>query len=80
MLVLGRKVGERILIDGGIELEVLEITGSRVRLGIAAPRECQIIRAELAPVAGPSLPTFPVVTPPQVAAIAVPPNPQKCLV
>ena len=79
MLVLGRKVGERILIDGGIELEVLEITGSRVRLGIAAPRQCQIIRAELAPAAGP-LPTFPVVTPPQIAAIAVPPNPQKCLV
>lgn len=47
MLVLSRKLGEKISIAGGeIELEVLEVTGSRVRLGISAPQEYRISRAE----------------------------------
>jgi carbon storage regulator CsrA len=46
MLVLSRKRGEKICIDGGIELEVLEIRGDRIRLGFTAPRECRIMRAE----------------------------------
>ena len=47
MLVLSRKLGEKISIAGGeVELEVLEISGSRVRLGISAPQEYRIARAE----------------------------------
>ena len=46
MLVLSRKVGEKILIDGGIELVVLAIEGKRIRLGIQAPQDCRISRSE----------------------------------
>ena len=46
MLVLTRKLGEKICIDGGIELEVLEISGSRIRLGISAPKDRRVERAE----------------------------------
>jgi carbon storage regulator len=47
MLVLTRKVNERIVIDGGIVLEVLEVLGNRVRLGITAPSGVTILREEL---------------------------------
>jgi carbon storage regulator len=47
MLVLSRKLGEKILIEGGIELVVVRIGNGNVRLGIVAPRELQIIRQEL---------------------------------
>ncbi len=47
MLVLSRKVGERIVIDGGITVTVLESTGSRVRLGFDAPRDVFIRRSEI---------------------------------
>ncbi|HEY3968489.1 MAG TPA: carbon storage regulator [Planctomycetaceae bacterium] len=46
MLVLSRKLGEKITIDGDIELEVLEITGNRIRLGVSAPQDCRIVRSE----------------------------------
>jgi carbon storage regulator len=46
MLVLSRKLGEKICIDGEIEVEVLEIKGNRVRLGISAPNDRRIVRAE----------------------------------
>ena len=47
MLVLSRKTGERIQIGDGIELEVLAVNKSRIKLGITCPREIRIIRAEL---------------------------------
>ncbi len=48
MLVLGRKVNEKVLIGtDGIEVTVLEIRGNRVRLGIAAPRETLVDRKEV---------------------------------
>ncbi|GIX04057.1 MAG: hypothetical protein KatS3mg113_1063 [Planctomycetaceae bacterium] len=47
MLVLSRKRGERILINGTIVLTVLEVEGQRVRLGIDAPPEIPIRRGEL---------------------------------
>lgn len=46
MLVLSRKVGEKIAIDGDVVLEVLEVSGNRVRIGIAAPETRRIMRAE----------------------------------
>ncbi len=49
MLVLSRKLGEKIAIDGDIVLQVLEVSGNRVRLGIVAPDECRVYRAERRP-------------------------------
>lgn len=46
MLVLSRKPGEKIIIGDGIELMVVAVNGNRVKLGIAAPAECRIVRAE----------------------------------
>ena len=47
MLVLERKTGESLLIDGMTEVRVLEIRGGRVRLGITAPLNIAIRRIEL---------------------------------
>lgn len=47
MLVLRRKVGETLLIGDDIELVVLGVEGDRVKLGIQAPKEIEIIRKEL---------------------------------
>lgn len=45
-LLLQRKVGERIVIGGGISIVVLEVLGSKVRLGIEAPLEVPVKRLE----------------------------------
>lgn len=47
MLVLSRKPGEQIQIDGHITVTVLGVEGKRIRLGIDAPREVPIVRTEL---------------------------------
>ena len=47
MLVLSRKVGEKILIAGDIEVVVTAIKGARIRLAIQAPRETRVLRGEL---------------------------------
>jgi carbon storage regulator CsrA len=51
MLVLTRKVGEKIVAKVGevrIEVEVLECLGSRVRLGVSAPRDVvSVVRGEI---------------------------------
>ncbi len=47
MLVLSRKVGETIHIDGQIKVKVVKINGNRVKIGIEAPDEVQIVRSEL---------------------------------
>jgi len=47
MLVLSRKKGQSIVIDGSIEITVLETDGDAVKIGISAPRQVQIIRKEL---------------------------------
>lgn len=47
MLVLSRKREEGIVIDGDIEIKVLEIEDGRVRLGITAPKSKEIVRMEL---------------------------------
>lgn len=53
MLVLSRKRDEKILfqVPGAkrdIEITIIEIEGSRVRLGISADQEVVILRSELA--------------------------------
>jgi carbon storage regulator len=47
MLVLTRKLGEQIEIDGCIQVTVLSVDGHRVRLGIQAPDDVTIRRGEL---------------------------------
>jgi len=46
MLVLTRKIGEKIRIGNDIEIEVRSVAGKRVRIGINAPREIPIRRPE----------------------------------
>ncbi len=47
MLVLTRKIGERVMIGDHITIEVLELNNTRVRLGINAPPQVTIRRKEL---------------------------------
>jgi carbon storage regulator len=47
MLVLTRKPGEPIVIDGSIVVTVLNVQGNRVRIGIQAPQSVAILRQEL---------------------------------
>lgn len=47
MLVLSRKVNEKIVIDGGIVITVVKVEGGQVRLGIEAPSDVKVYREEL---------------------------------
>lgn len=47
MLVLTRRSGQEIVIDGGIRLIVLDVQGNRVRVGISAPAEVKVDRMEI---------------------------------
>ncbi len=47
MLVLTRKLGERITIGDEIMIHVIEIKGKQVRLGIEAPKKFTIHREEV---------------------------------
>ena len=47
MLVLSRKIGERLVIGDNITVVVSRVAGNRVMLGIEAPSDVRIIRAEL---------------------------------
>lgn len=47
MLVLRRKAGEAIVLNGSITIHVLAVEGERVKLGISAPPEVVIVRSEL---------------------------------
>ena len=48
MLVLGRKIGQAILIpEYNIRIEITQVNHGSARLGITAPRHIEIIREEL---------------------------------
>lgn len=47
MLVLGRRPGEYVLIDGNIIVKVVKSDEGHLRLAIDAPRDIPIIRGEL---------------------------------
>jgi carbon storage regulator len=49
MLVLSRKLGEKIYIGDNICITVVDIDRGKIRLGIEAPREVPIYRQELLP-------------------------------
>ncbi len=46
MLVVRRRAGEGIVVAGEIAIEVIEISRTRVKLGISAPREVPVLRKE----------------------------------
>jgi carbon storage regulator len=48
MLVLSRKPGEKVVIDGAAIITVVKVRGDQVRLGIEAPEQVRILRGELA--------------------------------
>lgn len=47
MLVLSRKLNERIVINDNIVITVVAVEGSKVRIGIEAPKDVPIVRHEL---------------------------------
>ena len=47
MLILTRRVGETLVIDGGIKITVLGYKGNHVRLGIDAPSDVTVHREEI---------------------------------
>ena len=48
MLVLTRRVGERVAIGPDVAVEVMGVKGNQVRLGIDAPAEIEVHREEIA--------------------------------
>lgn len=47
MLILSRRLGESFLIGNDIEIMVYEIQGDKVRIGINAPKNINVLRSEL---------------------------------
>ena len=47
MLVLSRKVGERILIGDNISVTVVRVAQGTVRIGVEAPEDLPIVREEI---------------------------------
>ena len=48
MLILGRREGESILIEGGIRIVIVACDRGGVRIGIEAPADVKILRGEIA--------------------------------
>ena len=48
MLVLSRRINESVMIDGEIEVTIVEVKGEQIRLGIKAPRHVTVDRKEVA--------------------------------
>ena len=47
MLILTRRVGEKLKIGDDIEVVVLGVKGNQVRIGVAAPRDTEVHREEI---------------------------------
>lgn len=47
MLVLSRRPGESVVIGNEVTVTVLEVRGDQIRVGIDAPRDVQVHRAEV---------------------------------
>lgn len=47
MLVLSRKLNQRITIGRGVVIEIVRIEGGKVRIGITAPDDFEIVREEI---------------------------------
>jgi carbon storage regulator len=51
MLVLSRKLGEKIIIGNNIVVTVVKIDRNQIRIGIEAPHDVPVFREEILPVA-----------------------------
>ena len=49
MLVLSRKLGEKIVIGDNIVVTVVKIDRNQIRIGIEAPHDVSVYREEIAP-------------------------------
>ena len=47
MLVMTRRIGEKIMIGSNITLTILSVHGNQVRIGVDAPREVGVHREEI---------------------------------
>jgi carbon storage regulator len=47
MLILTRRVGEKLIIDENVTVSVLGVKGHQVRIGIEAPRDVTVNREEI---------------------------------
>ena len=47
MLILSRKTGETVVIDGRIQVKIVRVDGEAVKIGIEAPADVAIHRAEI---------------------------------
>ena len=47
MLYLSRKIGESIVINNNIELQIIEVRGKAVKLGFTFPPEATVLRKEI---------------------------------
>lgn len=47
MLILSRRKDESVIIDGRIEVAIVDIKGDQVKLGIKAPRDVKVFRNEV---------------------------------
>jgi carbon storage regulator len=47
MLIITRKPGQRIMLGDDVTVEVIAVSGSSVRIGIAAPRSVPVYREEI---------------------------------
>lgn len=47
MLILSRKKEESLIIEGGIEIKVLDISNGLVKLGVSAPKSVNVYRKEI---------------------------------
>ena len=47
MLALTRRKGEALIINNNVEIDILEIRGDQVKIGITAPKEVPIYRKEV---------------------------------
>ena len=47
MLIITRRPGEKLMLGDDIVVEVMEVSGSSVRIGIAAPRSIPVYREEI---------------------------------
>ncbi|MDD9818769.1 MAG: carbon storage regulator [Gammaproteobacteria bacterium] len=54
MLILTRRRDESLIINGNIEVRVLDVRGQQVRIGIIAPPEIKVVRKEIMSSAGDS--------------------------
>jgi carbon storage regulator len=47
MLMMTRRAGQKIVVGDGIVIEVVEVAGNTVRLGVDAPRSVPVYREEI---------------------------------